>query len=54
MMNNNTKCPRYRDHLENAIDRTFPDGIIKSCELSLHWENIQEEATTEYQNCEGH
>lgn len=55
MMNNNTKCPNYIDHLENAIDRAFPVSFPRSSALlASYWAPIEADANEEYLNCEGH
>lgn len=47
------KCTKQRSHLENAIDRAFPDGKINTWTLASLWDAIYNDALDEYFNCEG-
>lgn len=48
------ECENFAAHIENAIDRAFPNGEIDSFTLSQEWVHIQNDAILEFDNCEGH
>ena len=56
MMNRHTAITSDReawlDHLQNAIDRAFPSGVIPSRALAERWETIFAEAIDEQLNCD--
>lgn len=48
----NLRCPDYMSHVQNVIDRLYPN--VNPSSIGAGWVVIDIESEIEYMNCEGH